>query len=463
MHRRSLLPILSGLAAVAVWLAPVPGRALDLSEVERQYARSLGPVTYCVDPDWPPYEMINDRGVHEGIAADLLQLATARAGLYLQLVPTANWDESIAASKAGRCDLLSFLNRTPKRDEWLVFTDPIFTDGNVIITREEHGFVTDLAALAGETIVLPTGTSIEERVRRDYPNLSVVTTESEAEAFAMVSDRKADMTLRSLTVAVYTIKKDGWFNLKISGQVPGYENQLRIGVRKENAAVAEVLNRGVTAVTASERARIANRHVAINVQTGIDYDLLKKVVALFSAVLVTSLFWALKLKTINRRLAVQSVTDHLTSLSNRADLSQRFAREVDRARRYRRPFSAILLDIDYFKKVNDEYGHLEGDRLLIDFARIVRDTTRTTGTVGRWGGEEFLVLCPETGADAAMVLADRILDAVRSHAFGHGRCHTVSVGVATLRDDDTLDSLLLRADNALYQAKNDGRDRACAI
>lgn len=463
MFRRLLLTILAGLAATAVCLGPSRGAGVEPSGAERRHIRAVGPVTYCVDPDWPPYEIINDRGVHEGIAADLLQLAALRAGVYLTLVKTADWNESVAASKAGRCDILSFLNQTPKREEWLVFTDPVFIDSNVIITREEHGFVTDLAGVSGETVVLPKGTSIEERLRRDFPNLTIVTTESEAEAFAMVSNRKADMTLRSLTVAVYTIKKDGWFNLKISGQVPGYENQLRIGVRKEQRALADILNQGVATITPSERAQIANRHVAINVQTGVDYDLVRKIVAIFSVILVTSLFWAAKLKTINRRLAVQSVTDHLTGLSNRADLSNRFRKEMERARRYRRPFSVLLLDIDHFKKVNDEFGHLEGDRLLTAFSRIVQNTTRTFDTVGRWGGEEFLILCPETDADQAMVLARRILDAVRSHPFGDGRHHTVSAGAATLRAGDTIDSLLLRADNALYQAKNGGRDRACVL
>lgn len=461
MLRRLLFPILAGLAAIAVCLRPSPGIGVELSEAERQYVRSVGPVTYCVDPDWPPYEIINDRGVHEGIAADLLQLAAVRAGVYLTLVRTADWDESIAASKAGRCDILSFLNKTPKREEWLVFTDPIFIDSNVIITREEHGFVGDLAGVSGETVALPKGTSIEERLRRDYPNLIILTTDSEAEAFALVSDRRADMTLRSLTVAVYTIKKDGWFNLKISGQVPGYENQLRIGVRKEHQVIADILNRGVATISASERAQIANRHVAINVQTGVDYDLVRKIVAVFSVILVTSLFWAAKLKTINRRLAVQSVTDHLTGLSNRADISDRFRKELERSRRYHRPFSVVLLDLDHFKRVNDQFGHLEGDRLLIAFSRIARETTRTLDTVGRWGGEEFLILCPETDAGQALVLARRILDAVRSHPFDEGRRHTVSAGVATLQPQDTIDSLLLRADNALYQAKNGGRDRVC--
>lgn len=212
-----------------------------------------GEVTYCVDPDWPPFEQIDAHGQHVGIAADLLKLVAQRSGLNLQLLPTKDWDESLAASQAGRCELLSFLNQSPKRDAWLLFTDPVLVDENVLITREEHAFVSDLAALSDETMVLPKGTSIEERLRRDFPNLKIVLVDSEAQAFKQVSERAADMTMRSLIVAADTIKSQGWFNLKIAGQVPNYGNRLRIGVIKSQAAVRDRLNQGVASITPQER------------------------------------------------------------------------------------------------------------------------------------------------------------------------------------------------------------------
>jgi outer membrane protein OmpA-like peptidoglycan-associated protein/ABC-type amino acid transport substrate-binding protein len=158
-------------------------------------------VTFCVDPDWPPFEQIDAQGQHIGIAADLLRLVAQRSGLTLQLLPTKDWDQSLAASQAGRCELMSFLNQSAKRDGWLLFTDPVLVDENVLITREEHSYVSDLAALAGETMVLPKGTSVEERLRRDFPNLKIVQVESEAQAFKLVSERQADLTMRSLIVA----------------------------------------------------------------------------------------------------------------------------------------------------------------------------------------------------------------------------------------------------------------------
>lgn len=418
------------------------------------------PVTFCIDPDWPPYEVVDALGNHEGIAGDLLRLVAERAGLRLQLVRTKDWDESIAASQAGRCTMLSFLNQTPKRDAWLLFTEPLFVDPNVIVTREEHPFVADLAAVSRETLALPKGTSIEERIRRDFPALKIVLTDTEAEAFAMVSQRKADMTIRSMIVAVYTIKKEGWFNLKISGQVPGYENRLRIAVLKEYPELRDRLNAAIATLSPAEIGEISNRHVSINVQTAIDYDFLTRIVAVFSLVLATNVFWIVKLRRANRKLTVQSRTDILTSVANRAMLNERFAREVERSNRYGRPLSAILLDIDHFKLVNDECGHLAGDQVLVAIAGLVSDKVRTSDTVGRWGGEEFLVLCPETGAEDAWIVAERIRRAVEEQPFASGR-QTVSIGVASLRHGDGVDDLLHRADEALYRAKGEGRNRVC--
>lgn len=424
-------------------------------------AHSADPVRFCVDPDWPPYEVITRNGVHEGIAADLLKLAADRSGVALELLPTKDWDESIAASQRGDCQMLSFLNQTPKREEWLVFTEPLFIDPNVIVTREEHPFIADLAAETGKTITLPRGTSIEERVRRDFPGLAIVTTGSEAEAFDLVSKRKADMTIRSLTVAVYTIKKEGWFNLKVSGQIPGYQNELRVGVRKERAEIRDQLNQGIATITPPERQRIANQHVSINVQTAIDYRMLINVVIGFSVVLLSNLVWAIKLRRVNKQLLRASQTDRLTGLYNRAALDELLAKEIERSDRYGRTMSVVLIDLDHFKRVNDQLGHLAGDRVLIAFADVLRNTIRNYDSAGRWGGEEFLILCPETNADQARVVAERICAATRIHPFETGWRHTVSIGFAELRPRDDSDALLLRADDALYQAKNSGRDRVC--
>jgi len=301
------LALAASLSALAVQAAvPAPPDALkrvELSESERLYVALTQRITMCVAPDWEPFERINAAGEHEGIAADLLRLVAQRVGLELQLIQASSWDESLEASKAGRCQILSFLNRTDAREQWLRFTAPIFLDPNVLITREEHPFIADAHALNKERIALPRGTMVEERIRRDFPNLEVVLTENEAEAIELVSSRRADMTLRSLIVAAYTIKKEGLFNLKIAGQIPEYANALSIGVLKDETILHGILDKGVRSVTPQERELITNRHVAIKVQNEVDYALVWKIVIAASLIVIAVIAWNRKVGELERARA----------------------------------------------------------------------------------------------------------------------------------------------------------------
>jgi len=450
-----LLVLYGGMAVAAA------DATLELSAAERAWLAERDSVSVCVDPDWLPFEMLNARGEHEGIAADLLRLVAERAGLPLQIVPTRDWDASVAASKAGRCQLLSFLNQTPERDAWLIFTRPLFTDANVLIARDEHPHVVNLSALTGASVALPSGTSVEEHIRHDFPQLRIIRSETDAQALMMVSEGKADLTIRSLTVAAYTIRHDGWLNLKIAGQVSGFDNQFRIGVLNSEPLLRDILDKAIATVTPVELNQIANRHVPIRVETATDYRLVVQMVVVFSVVLLTSLFWIGRLRRLNEQLQIKSQTDSLTGLANRSALDGRFAVALEQARRYHRPLSIVMLDIDHFKRINDEFGHQMGDRVLREIAGLLQSCLRGTDAVGRWGGEEFLVLCPETNGLQAEVFAERICEQVRAFPFSTGQRQSLSAGVAELIPADTTDSLLRRADAALYRAKRGGRDRVC--
>lgn len=442
---------------------PTAGVALELTAREKAYVDEHPSVSLCVDPDWAPFERIDEQGEHVGIAADLLKLVSERTGLRFELLRTKTWDESLEASQNGRCKALSFLNATPKRESWLLFTVPLLNDPNVFITREEHPYIADPAGLSGETIVLPKGTSMEELVRREYPNLTVITTETENEAVTLVSERKANLTMRSLIVAASTIRNEGLFNLKIAGQMPEHANQLRIGVVHSEPLLRNILDKGVRTITPQERERIINQHVAIKVQMGVDYSLILKAVAVFIVLLAIGLYWNMRLRRFNAEIKRVSQSDQLTGLHNRVKIDAQLPVEIERARRYGRPLSLLMFDVDHFKLVNDEMGHPMGDKVLVAIAQAAMQNTRNHDILGRWGGEEFLVLCPETDIGQAMVVAERIRKGVEEAVFPSSRRHSISVGVSTLSPEDTVETLLKRADMALYKSKNNGRNKVSAL
>ncbi len=161
----------------------------------------------------------------------------------------------------------------------------------------------------------------------------------------------------------------------------------------------------------------------------------------------------------NRALDLQSRTDGLTRLANRFGLDAALKQELQRAQRYGGEFSIILLDVDRFKNVNDTHGHQVGDTVLVQFANVLRSCVRDTDVVGRWGGEEFLLICPGIGLELAKAMAERLRATISLLEFVNAGRITSSLGVTTHVPGDTVQSMLHRADQALYLAKENGRNR----
>lgn len=153
-----------------------------------------------------------------------------------------------------------------------------------------------------------------------------------------------------------------------------------------------------------------------------------------------------------------SITDRLTKLVNRMRLDQVLEEQLKLASRYGTPFSAILLDVDEFKQVNDLHGHVIGDEVLVHVANLLASNTRSVDIVGRWGGEEFLIVAPNTLIDEAALLAEKLRRVLESAEFSHIGRKTASFGLATYRQGDSVEQIVARADAALYEAKRAGRN-----
>jgi diguanylate cyclase (GGDEF)-like protein/PAS domain S-box-containing protein len=155
-----------------------------------------------------------------------------------------------------------------------------------------------------------------------------------------------------------------------------------------------------------------------------------------------------------------SETDKLTRLYNRVKLDDALLKAFERALKTGEAFSMIMLDVDFFKRINDQFGHQAGDAMLVELAEILQHSIRSRDIVGRWGGEEFLFILPETNEKGAMVVADKIRAAVGKHRFARPERVTVSLGVSTYRGGDSApDVIVARADQALYEAKRRGRNQ----
>ena len=154
-----------------------------------------------------------------------------------------------------------------------------------------------------------------------------------------------------------------------------------------------------------------------------------------------------------------SKRDKLTNLYNRVKTDESIKHEMKSSRRYNTDLSLILLDMDYFKLVNDNYGHLVGDAVLIQAANILQENIRESDIVGRWGGEEFIIICPQSDESSVKLLSDKLRKLIENFEFNVVEKKTASFGVTQFKKDDTLESFINRADKALYIAKESGRNR----
>lgn len=164
------------------------------------------------------------------------------------------------------------------------------------------------------------------------------------------------------------------------------------------------------------------------------------------------------------RLEKLAITDYLTGIYNIRYFYHRIIEEFSRSERYALPISCLMLDIDFFKKINDTYGHKTGDAVLKEFAQLLKRHTRKSDVLARYGGEEFIVMLPQTSVKGARAEAERIRSAVKGHKFRSLKHHTgitVSIGISASPNAriKTHDDLISAADDALYEAKKSGRDR----
>lgn len=158
-----------------------------------------------------------------------------------------------------------------------------------------------------------------------------------------------------------------------------------------------------------------------------------------------------------------SQEDSLTGLYNRRRLTELLENEIRRGARYKSSFSVILMDMDNFKAVNDQFGHQAGDEVLVKVAEFVRSKVRATDMAGRWGGEEFVIILPETDINGALSLADKIRTQIASADLAEIGHQTASFGVTAYADGDDINSIIARADAGLYLAKEGGKNQVAKV
>ncbi|WP_286233353.1 diguanylate cyclase [Thalassotalea sediminis] len=434
-------------------------------------------IRYCVDPNWAPYESI-ENNQHIGLSRQYLTFIEQNSTLRFKLVPTDNWQQTIEYVKTGQCDLLPMLNKSKEREQFLSFSKVLFRAPNALYAHYDQPLVGNLASIREQTVAVVEGYRMHNYLQQTFPTMRLVTVANEAEGLNKVENQAIDFYVGSFHAANQYIKNNALRHLRIVG-IAELEDLLRIGISKNLVDLLPELNRAIDQITPEQHAEVFSYLNNSQTTSKKDHSVAIKSAMAFTAVIVCLLFgyWrsvnnanmleaknnALELARQqldekNKQLKELAIRDPLTKLYNRSHLSEAIKQQIKLKQRYKKSACLLILDIDDFKKINDNFGHKVGDDVLVNFATLLTKSARSVDIVARWGGEEFVMLCPETDVEDAKIIAKRFQALLLSNQTDTLPNATCSIGIAPLGDDKDADQWFIAADNAMYQAKGLGKD-----
>ena len=309
-----------------------------------------------------------------------------------------------------------------------------------------------------EKLGIVEGYAIAETLKSEYPQANIIGVRSITDGLERVESGELYGYIDNLMTIARSAQKDFTGEIKVSGRLK--ENiDLAIGTRNDEPLLNSIFEKLVASITAERKQEIFNKWVSIKQDMGFDYSLFWKIFAGLGVFVIAFSFHYRQLRKYNRLLQNLSITDKLTGLYNRTKVDEVLAEQEQIYDRYATDCGLILLDIDHFKKVNDTYGHSIGDRVLAEFSQVLKKHIRTTDIVGRWGGEEFLIIAANTNIKDCTLLAEKLLLLLRKKDFKEVGSVTASFGVSSFAEGISSKETLALADHAMYKAKDNGRNR----
>jgi polar amino acid transport system substrate-binding protein len=410
----------------------------------------------CVAKDWMPYEDFAD-GKHKGMLADYMRLLQKKIEIPFKAIPTNSVTQAREFVKSGKCEIVSNIIPTVWGGRYHGYSFPYLSIPLSIASRSgmkaEHAIPNSIAVIKE--------TAFEEIIRVRYPGIKVIQVDSGMQGLSLVQDGNVE---GMLCTGAHISSMISEHNIKdvVVDDFANEEVGISVAVAKDNDLLLGLIDKAIRSITHEERQDITNRWINVKPKPTIDPDLLWKVLIGFGVIILLGVYANWLIVRHNKQLSKIAGTDWLTQLPNRHSLIRKMEGFINHSNRYSRTVSLIYFDIDNFKIVNDRFGHHIGDKVLKKLAELLIKETRKTDVCGRWGGEEFILASLEADIDESVIIAEKLRKKIEAHDFKLPIKITCSFGVAQYEGDEPLEHLVHRADLALYEAKNSGRNRVIA-
>lgn len=456
---------------------------LNLTKEEKKWLYKNKTIKVATHKGAEPIEFINEKGEYSGISSGYLKLLEKKLNIKFEPVVNDYWFEMIKKMKKKEIDMFSAIVKTPNREQYMNFTSSYLKFPTVIVTKDHHPYITNLSQLSYKTVAVEKGFYTEELLKKLYPDIKLLRVNTSQEAIKKVFKNNAFAYIGTLPNIGHIIKKSMYTNLKINGEAPFYTN-IRFSTRSDLKILNSILNKALNSITKEEHDKIYNDWINVKYAYSMEVDY-KKIIIFVLLIIIVFIFLYYKNETLknelklkerftnklsnlnkilelkNQKLKFISESDTLTKIANRRKLDKVLEIEINRTKRNNLDLSIILIDIDLFKNINDSFGHKIGDVVLVELSTLLKTNLRKYDFIGRWGGEEFLIICPQSDLEQTIHLAIKLNNLVRNYDFQSliDNNLTISCGIAQYKDKMSIDTLIIKADKQLYLAKESGRDQ----
>lgn len=283
---------------------------INLSVAEKEWIENNDTVYFGYDPDWKPYEFINENGNHDGIVEPIIDIIRSRSGINLQPLPNQGWLSSVESLKSEQLQVLPIIAVTDDRQQFMDFTSSYVSFSFVIINSEESKFIGEINDLNNLKIALPRGYVITELIERDYPNFKIIYTDNLEEALFKILTKEADATIAGLPIASYYMNYSGFDHLQIATEVKEYDYNLHMSVLKGNDTLLSILEKSLNSISNKEKQEIINDWVTVKYEYGVNMTRIWKIAGISALIVIIVIgiiiFWNHSLKKeIEKRIEAE--------------------------------------------------------------------------------------------------------------------------------------------------------------
>ncbi len=343
---------------------------------------------------------------------------------------------------------------------------PIIDFDIAVATQKKEGYIATISLLNNKKVAIVKDAPFINNLQKVAPNIEYILTDTLEEAFNLLDENKIYAVIELLPTLNSYLNVSNYDNIKIAGTTK-QTHPIQLAVEKDNILLQTILNKAVDKITSEEKEFIYHAYLKTKKQPKKESDTffifaIPIVLVILAIIFITNRRLSKEIKhriQIEDALATMNNLDALTQIYNRRKTIEALQDNIAISKRYKRPLSIIFFDVDDFTKINTQYGHAIADTVLKELSQLIKSNIRSADILGRWDGEEFIIVLPETIEEEAKKSAENIKEIVYQHDFEELQSFvSCSFGIASLKERDTMDSLIKKATQAMLEVKKSGKN-----